>query len=88
MLLFSLNFINSSFIQISDSKITSPNLSQAINRLTKGIFSKRKNTMPMTMKNEIDPIIVNLIQVNESANFERMKVKMPNAKIKENALSE
>lgn len=42
----------------------------------------------MTMKNEIDPIIVNLIQVNESANFERMKVKMPNAKMKENALSE
>ena len=54
----------------------------------KGIFSKAKNTIPITMKNKTDPKIVNLIQDNGSVNFERMKVKMPNAKIKENTLSE
>lgn len=54
----------------------------------KGILSKTKNTIPIAIKNKTVPIIVNLIQVNENVNFERMKVKMPNAKMKENVLLE
>lgn len=43
-----------------------------------------KNKIPAMIKNIIVEKIVNFIQLSENANFDKIKVKMPNTIIKEN----
>ena len=53
-----------------------------------GIFSKMKNKIPVMIKNIIVEKTVNFIQLIENANFDKIKVKIPNTIIKENVFLE